>query len=529
MADSIVSFLLERSTDGQNWSPLKTLPGNASSTTDPELPHPTWFYRLTGTTAEGFSVTYNTVRVDGPQTTSPGTLLWASATRGKIGGDNALVNNLVVDNQGNVIIAGNFKGSIDLGDGVFVDSTGGNTATDFIIIKYNSTGQYLWSKHIGSIFNDSANGVCVNDAGDIFVAGSFGGTVNFGGITKTAVSGTDIFVVRYPSNGGPAIWVNAYGCVGPDQNDQATCIACNSNGDIAVGGITGNSEINFGGGNLPAPGGQDGFVLKLSSTGNFLWANRLAGPGGDQVKGIAFDADNNVVVVGNAGGTSINLGNGSVPTHGSTNFFIAKYSGVDGHYIWANLIGSNRSDNGFGIACDRTSGPTRNRIIVTGSYQGDTNTHALDFGGISKSTNNGGTAIYVAVYGTAGNLIWVNSYGGEFNASDVGNAIAVDNAGNIVLTGSVQSAVDFGGGYTFGDGAQNYFALGLSSAGAWRWSTRVVGTGGGGAGGVGTDSSRNAITTGGFGNTINLGTQSNPVTVTTVFGSKEIFVAKYTN
>src|SRR5262249_26255686 len=132
------------------------------------------------------------------------------------------------------------------------------------------------------------------------------------------------------------------------------------------------------------------------------------------------------------------------------------------------------------ITVDKSSGASRNHIIVTGTYQGQTGTGMLDFGGITQKTNDPtGSAIFVAVYDTLGNPVFVNSYGGEFGASDVGNAVAVDSFGNIVAMGNVQSAVDFGGGFTFGDGAQNYFAVGITPGGTWRWNTRVVGTGGG--------------------------------------------------
>ena len=530
MPDSTASYTLERSPDGVNWQLLKVFDSTGTFYDDASPLNPTNYYRLTETSVNGLTIPHDiaVVTVIPPMGNPPGTIAWANSTHGGISGDFATVNNVTVDAQGNSIICGSFRGSIDLGNGVFVNSTGGSTASDMFVVKYDSSGQYTWSKNIGSIFNDTANGVATDSQGNVIVVGSFGGTVDFGGISKTAVSGTDIFVAKYPASGGNAIWVNSYGTSGVTQNDVANSVACDSFDNVIVGGILANSDIDMGGGNMPAIGGQDVFILKLSAIGTFVWAKRWGGPGGDQLRAIAVDADNNVAIVGTTFGSSVDLGGGSIPTHGQTDFFIAKYSGVDGSYIWAKLIGSDRNDSGLGIACDKTAGTTRNRIVVVGGYLGQTGTDALDFGGIVKTTNGGGTAVFVAVYDPTGLVVWVNSYGGEFGTSDFGTAVTVDAAGNIIATGSIQSAVDFGGGFRFGDGSQNYFAVGLSANGDWRWDTRVVGTGGG-VGGVSTDLSRNAITTGAFGGNVNLGTAGNPVTVSTPSGSKSCFVAKYSN
>src|SRR5262249_3452117 len=149
------------------------------------------------------------VIVQGNPTNVPGTIIWASATHGKISGDFAAANNVAVDNQGNSIVIGSFKGNIDLGDGVFISSTN-SSASDIFVVKYNPAGQYVWSKAIGSIFDDIGNGVTTDSGGNVIITGSFGGTVDFGGITKTAITGSDIFIAKYPPTGGNAIWVNTY-------------------------------------------------------------------------------------------------------------------------------------------------------------------------------------------------------------------------------------------------------------------------------------------------------------------------------
>src|SRR5262249_2351744 len=164
----------------------------------------------------------------------------------------------------------------------------------------------------------------------------------------------------------------------------------------------------------------------------------------------------------------------------------------DGHYLWGKVMGSTGVDTAYGVAVDPVSG----NVIVTGGYN-----LTVDFGGGGIPTS-GGAAIYVACYNSSGGYLGVNTYGGQTSSSDVGSGVAIDNNGNIVVTGNVQSAVDFGSGWMFGDGAQDYFLLKLGSSGQYQWSKRVNGANGAG---VSFDSSWNVLTAGSFGGTVDFG------------------------
>ncbi len=78
-------------------------------------------------------------------------------------------------------------------------------------------------------------------------------------------------------------------------------------------------------------------------------------------------------------------------------------------------------------------------LIITGQYQ-DTASF-----GTSSMTSAGSYDIFlVKLSGTNGSVIWKKSIGGT--GIDMGNVVALDGSGNIVLTGSFRGAVDFGGG-----------------------------------------------------------------------------------
>ncbi|TMA56807.1 MAG: PKD domain-containing protein, partial [Deltaproteobacteria bacterium] len=109
----------------------------------------------------------------------------------------------------------------------------------------------------------------------------------------------------------------------------------------------------------------------------------------------------------------------------------------------------------------------------------------------------------VTVTGAAGGTPWARSFGSE--ASDVGYGVAVDAGGNAVMTGRVESTVDFGGGVVCPPAA--IFVSKYSPTGATLWSKCLGSAYGGGTGrAVAVDGSGNVLVTGKFGGTIDFGT-----------------------
>ena len=142
---------------------------------------------------------------------------------------------------------------------------------------------------------------------------------------------------------------------------------------------------------------------------------------------------------------------------------MAKYSGANGSYLWDKVVGGTGFSGAYGLATD----PANGDIIVTGTFSS-----TMDFGTGDISTG-GGYAIFVARYTASGSALWVKTYGGDLYSSDSGIGVAVDALGRIGVTGQVQSVVDFGGGFLFGNGSPNFFGLLLDSAGGYIWAKRV--------------------------------------------------------
>jgi hypothetical protein len=137
-------------------------------------------------------------------------------------------------------------------------------------------------------------------------------------------------------------------------------------------------------------------------------------------------------------------------------------------------------------------------IYVTGTFTGPMKIGDKTLVGFS------GTDVFVAKLDPTGKVVWAKQFG------DVGDqsarSIAVDQGGNVVITGSTSAIVDFGKGPVSG----LTYVLKLDAAGDPVWSTSCGGTqptGTFGVGGVGValDASGDVILAGTFGGTANCG------------------------
>jgi hypothetical protein len=131
----------------------------------------------------------------------------------------------------------------------------------------------------------------------------------------------------------------------------------------------------------------------------------------------------------------------------------------------------------------------------------------------------GGKDIFVAKFAPKGDLLWADQFGDT--GDDVAQAIAVDAAGDVVVTGSITAPVDFGGGAI---GGQTY-VLKLDASGNHVWSTSCGGAQPamslGGGTGIAIDNKGDVVVVGMFGGTANCGDAPHPSA-----GGLDIFIAK---
>jgi uncharacterized delta-60 repeat protein len=245
-------------------------------------------------------------------------------------------------------------------------------------------------------------------------------------------------------------WIRRYN--GPDNNDDvASSIAVDNQGNVYVTGFSMGSGTSY-----------DYATIKYNSAGDTAWVRRYNGQGNDwdKASAIVVDGSGNVYVTGFSMGSGTNIDYTTIKYNSAgVAQWVQRYNGSANSYDDANAIAVDDSDN----------------IYVTG-YSASDSIYPYNFD-------------YATIkYNSVGDSVWVRRYNGPGNDYDVANAIAVDGSGNVYVTGN-----------SIGSGTSNDFAtIKYDSAGVPQWVVRYDGPGNGAewAYAIAVDDSGNVYVTG---------------------------------
>ncbi|MBX2964146.1 MAG: gliding motility-associated C-terminal domain-containing protein [Cyclobacteriaceae bacterium] len=377
-------------------------------------------------------------------------------------------DDLAVDASGNVFTIGFFTTTADFDPGAGVLNLTSAGGRDVFITKFDPNGNLIWARQIGGTGEDQGTAVAIDHLGNIYMAGTFNGTVDFdpgpATFNLTAASGGG-FLVKWDVNGN-FLWAN--------QTGAPYRIALDGSGNIHLSGFF-NGTVDFDPGtgvfNLTSAGSRDIFITKLNTNGELIWAKRIGSTQLDDGRSIAVDNMGNVYTTGFFMGT-VDFDPGAavfnLTSTGSEDIFVSKLD-ADGNFVWAVGIGAANFDTGQGIAVDDTG------VYTTGYFQG---TADFDPGaGVLNLTSAGDRDIFVLKLDLNGNLVWAKNIGGA--ARDDGRDIAVDANGNVYATGFFQGTVDFDPGAGIVNktsaGTLDIFVLKLNATGNFEWVRRVGG------------------------------------------------------
>jgi uncharacterized delta-60 repeat protein len=366
-------------------------------------------------TDSGTSEDYATIKYN-----SAGAAEWVARYNGTINSADYAYD-IEVDNSGNVYVTGR--------------SLGSGTGDDWATVKYNWAGAPQWIAR----YNGSANGpdcayaLTLDDSGNVYVTGwSFGAGTNL-----------DYLTIKYNSSGAEQ-WVARYNGPG-DSLDCTSSIAVDNAGNVYVTGRSFGSGANWDYAtikynpagaeqwvaryNAPENGDDRPYALTLDNAGNVyvtgvgsgnyatikynsagveLWGRRYNSPGkgGGVARAIGVDNSGNVYVTGDINSLETQIDYATVKYNSAGDeLWAARYTGPEYGLDQANALTLDNSGN----------------VYVTGvSYYSETQ-----------------YCDYVTIkYNSAGVEQWVARYNGTGDDADVANAIALDNAGNVYVTGS---------------------------------------------------------------------------------------------
>lgn len=314
---------------------------------------------------------------------------------------------------GDVFVGGTFEGSVDFGTGV----KSSNGSSDAFLLALGGDGTPKWVKTFGGSSFDQVSGVAVDGQGNIVITASISAAVNLGSGAVKFGGDKDVLVAKLDPTGAP-LWTKSFGGTGFDVPGE---VAVDASGAVIVGGSF-EGSVDFGGGARTAKGSADGFVVKLTSQGQWVWDY---GFGSAQTKqeyamSVAVDAAGNAYVSGMSAVNATDVG-----------FFVARLGAQSGSADWtrpiAQDLGANRAE---AIAVGA------NAVFVGGWVQ-----KSVSFGA-KTVTSSSDDPVLVAFAPSDGAVSWHREWHGSGNDHVYGIATLGD---DVVLTGRIAEAVSLDG------------------------------------------------------------------------------------
>ena len=225
-----------------------------------------------------------------------------------LGSDESFADRVVADAAGNMIIAGAFRGALQLG----IPEITAVGSADIFVIKLNPDGILTYASTFSSEDGQVApRGLALApDDGGFVLVGSLMGTVDFGNgpITTVLNTGPSGFVARFDAD-GVARWSTT---IESAQGADPSAVAVSSKGEVLVAGSVYENAFVFG------FNGSDGAIL---------WEHIVGGLGWQFINSIAIDTsfDIDTAYIGGRFDDELEVaGNTYVPRSISGNLFIAK-------------------------------------------------------------------------------------------------------------------------------------------------------------------------------------------------------------
>lgn len=209
---------------------------------------------------------------------------------------------LKTDATHNIYIAGTYVMTTDFDPGAGVSNHSSSGYNDVFALKLDSTGVLQWVGTINGPYPDWVFGLEITSIGSVAIGCSVNAstTFNFGSssISYTPAGGQETGIILINPGGS----MNSYQFLGASSSTvlgRATRIDAFGNIYIA-GQFTGILDFDPGAGTqiLTSAGQDDGFILKLSPTGAFIWVSSFSGPGYISVRDIVVDSAENIMCQG---------------------------------------------------------------------------------------------------------------------------------------------------------------------------------------------------------------------------------------
>ena len=393
-----------------------------------------------------------------------------------------------VDNEGNVILCGQFSDTLDLDLGPNQNMVYSKGHSDVFIAKYTPDAQLIWAVSFGGPIWESVLYLDIDNNNNIVLSGTLGSNVDFDPSANDYIVNPDstaasfqsqIYIAKY-STDGEFKWVSHYGSLHTIV-DNIAATTVDQNGHIHVNGhVTSDTIIvtsPFDVDSVSSPGGS--FLFKFDPSGHlvkkytlddiFLYNtsvtknNKLLTCGYFTDSIVDFDPDTTM--------NNVSINNNSSP-------FVAKYN-LNYSPTWAKTIGPTYS---FPVGYIYFVIPHKNGdFSLYGRFKSDSMNIAFNsyspyyIEGSSLHSNS-----FVARYDSSGNIKFGKSFTATTDYMQPNSAI-VDRNDNLFISGYFKGQINFNNpnspNYTFQSNDKNLFWAIYSPAGKFLSASHFAGDG----------------------------------------------------
>ena len=346
-----------------------------------------------------------------------GELLWATVLTSA---GHEHVNDIAVDSEGNVFIAGWFRKPMTLGvegNQITLTSSGGQ---DGFIAKYAPDGQLLLAYSLGGEAKDEFLTISFDHEDNLVLSGRFFHNLDFDFSEDTHIENPNGLTFLKLTTDLEFISVTVF-----DMNQVfPTSVGCTAQGDMVFAGGRGISMA-------------EGFVYKVNNNNELLWSVVINGPVFQMVNDMHISQTGEIYIAGEFTKSTMFSSNSNnyvfQSDSESRDVFFAKLSS-EGVFEWIKVIGGSAFDEVSGIEAD-----SHGNIILVGRYSG-----TMDFDpslGTVELTPQGNASSYVAIYTADGAYMDVHSF--QNSSYNSASGIALSPTNELYVTGWFTENINF--------------------------------------------------------------------------------------
>lgn len=382
------------------------------------------------------------------------------------------IRSMTVDDSGNFLISAIYRDTVDLDPGPGTARQIATGISDCFILKLDKSGNYKWSLSFGATGYVESKQIAVDASGNIYILGRFDDQIDFSGWNNSTVlkgkGSSQVFLLKLDPS-GTFIWAKSIGGL---SNTLASSLSLDKYSNLyATGYFYGSVDFDPGidSFNLTSNGQNDIFVLKVDSSGKFVWAKSIGAEERDEGVAIEWNENGNLYLTGSFE-SQVDfdriLKNYTLSSEGSADIFLAKMDS-NGSIIWVRSVGNQEDQRPYCITVDQEE-----NIITAGRFKGK-----LDFdpGKDTFYLNSATFNLWIQKLDSSGSFVWAKSI--VSNGENYLYSIDSDEKGNIYTTGAFEYTADFDPGndtLKLTPYSIDYFLQKLDSQGNFLWVNHIT-------------------------------------------------------